>query len=258
MESFARDDMIELVRRTCAGLLVSLLAVWPAPAGAADAGLQSRIERLTTHYHEDPARLDAGRAELEAAAASEPSVALLVMLAQISYVWGDIRGSTSDAKIQAYERGRQVADLALQRDPGNADARFWRAANLGRWLERNRLRAATQIGSLRDEMQAIIRDHPDYVGAYGFLAYYYYRAPWPWGNLDEAMKMFRQGLARDPRATGMRVGLARTLVDKGLPNDARAELQRVLDEKAPSNLADWTLRDAPEARKLLESLPAGR
>ena len=247
-----------MVKARCAGLLLSLIVAWPAHAGAADAGLLPRMERLTTHYHEDPSRLDSGRAELEVAVASQPSVPLLVMLAHISYVWGDIRGSTSDAKIQAYERGRQVADLALQREPGNADARFWRAANLGRWLERNRLRGATQVGSLRDEMQVIIRDRPDYAGAYGFLGYFYYRAPWPWGNRDEAMKMFRQGLARDPRDTGMRIGLARTLVDKGLANDARAELQRVLDEKTPSNLADWTLRDVPDARKLLESLRAGR
>ena len=246
------------MKARCAGLLLSLLVAWPASVSAAEAELLARMQRLTTHYHEDPTRLDAGRAELEVAVASQPSVALLVMLAQISYVWGDIRGSTSDAKTQAYERGRQVADLALQQEPGNADARYWRAANLGRWLERNRLRAATQIGSLRDEMQAIIRDRPDYVGAYAFLGYFYYRAPWPWGSLDEAMKMFRQGLARDPRSTGMRLGLARTLIDKGLADDARAELQRVLAEKAPSNLADWTLRDAPDARKLLESLPARR
>src|SRR5499426_1443281 len=100
-----------------------LLVAWPAPARAADAGLLPRMERLLTHYHEDPARLDAARTELEATVASQPSVTILVMLAQISYVWGDIRGSTSDAKVQAYERGRQVADLALQGEPGNADAR---------------------------------------------------------------------------------------------------------------------------------------
>jgi hypothetical protein len=34
----------------------------------------------------------------------------------------------------------------------------------------------------------------------------------------------------------------------------RRELQAVLDEKAPSNLADWTLRDSKEARALLESI----
>ena len=99
------------MRRICATLTLSLLVTWPAPASAVDAGLLPRMERLTTHYHEDPARLDAGRAELEAAVKSQPSVAVLVMLAQISYVWGDIRGTTSDAKVQAYERGRQVADL---------------------------------------------------------------------------------------------------------------------------------------------------
>jgi hypothetical protein len=29
----------------------------------------------------------------------------------------------------------------------------------------------------------------------------------------------------------------------------------VLDEKTPSNPADWTLKDSPEARRLLDALP---
>src|SRR4029450_13313444 len=89
VESFPRDDMIELVRRTCAGLLVSLLVVCPAPASAADAGLPQRMGTPATHSPEGPARLEAGRPALEAAVASQPSVGLLVILAQISYVWGD-------------------------------------------------------------------------------------------------------------------------------------------------------------------------
>jgi len=28
----------------------------------------------------------------------------------------------------------------------------------------------------------------------------------------------------------------------------------VLDEKDPSNLADWTVKDVPDARRLLESI----
>src|SRR5690349_16444096 len=37
----------------------------------------------------------------------------------------------------------------------------------------------------------------------------------------------------------------------------RSELQAVLGEKAPTNPADWTLKDAPQARALLDSVRAG-
>jgi hypothetical protein len=66
--------------------------------------------------------------------------------------------------------------------------------------------------------------------------------------------MFRTGLGLDPKFTGMRVGLAKTLIKKGRTADARRELEAVLAEGAPSNPADWTLRDAPAARQLLQSL----
>jgi hypothetical protein len=36
--------------------------------------------------------------------------------------------------------------------------------------------------------------------------------------------------------------------------DARRELQRVVNEKSPSVIADWVVKDAPRARKLLESI----
>ena len=58
------------------------------------------------------------------------------------------------------------------------------------------------------------------------------------GNLDRAEQMFRRGLEQDPRFTGLRVGLGKTLVKKGRFAEARRELQAVLDEKAPTNPAD--------------------
>jgi len=59
----------------------------------------------------------------------------------------------------------------------------------------------------------------------------------------------------DGRFTGLRVGLARTLIKRGRIPEAQRELQAVVDEKAPSNPADWTLKDSPEARRLLDALP---
>jgi hypothetical protein len=59
----------------------------------------------------------------------------------------------------------------------------------------------------------------------------------------------------DGRLAGLRVGLARTLIKRGRIPEARRELRAVLDEKTPSNVADWTLKDVPEARRLLGTLP---
>jgi predicted Zn-dependent protease len=66
--------------------------------------------------------------------------------------------------------------------------------------------------------------------------------------------MFRAGLRLDPHVTNLRVGLARTLIKLRRRDDARRELQNVLDERQPRNPADWTMKDAPQARALLESL----
>jgi hypothetical protein len=52
----------------------------------------------------------------------------------------------------------------------------------------------------------------------------------------------------------MRVGLAKTLIKQGRTAEARRELQAVLDEKEPQNLADWVMKDSKQARRLLESL----
>ena len=83
----------------------------------------------------------------------------------------------------------------------------------------------------------------------------YYEVPRIFGgDLDRAEQMFRQGLTQDPKFTGLRVGLGKTLIRKGRTTEARRELQAVLDETAPTNPADWTLKDAGEARALLTSI----
>jgi len=66
--------------------------------------------------------------------------------------------------------------------------------------------------------------------------------------------MFRKGLEQDPKFTGLRVGLGKTLIKTGRIAEAQRELQAVLDERAPTNLADWTLKDSREAKALLDAI----
>jgi predicted Zn-dependent protease len=77
------------------------------------------------------------------------------------------------------------------------------------------------------------------------------------GDLAKAEEMFRKGLELDPRYTMLRVGLGKTLIKLGRPDEARRELTAVVEETAPRNLADWTVKDVPEARRLLEGIKTG-
>ena len=74
------------------------------------------------------------------------------------------------------------------------------------------------------------------------------------GDRAKAEEHFKKALEIDPRFTNARVDLARVYIADGRYADGRRELQRVVDENSPSVIADWTVKDAPRARKLLESI----
>ena len=64
-------------------------------------------------------------------------------------------------------------------------------------------------------------------------------------------------LRRPPAARVHRVpevGLGRLLIKRGKYDEARKELQRVLNEKEPRFVADWTVKHTKRARELLDSV----
>ncbi len=117
------------------------------------------------------------------------------------------------------------------------------------------MRSLFLLPTIKREIQTVIDLDPKYTAVYALAGNVYYVVPTVvGGDLDLSEEMFRKGLAQDPKFTGMRVGLAKTLIKKNRVADARRELQAVLDERAPTNPADWTVRDSKEARQLLESI----
>jgi predicted Zn-dependent protease len=117
------------------------------------------------------------------------------------------------------------------------------------------VRSLFLLPTVKREISTILRLDPTLAPAYALAGNVYYEVPGLLGgDLETAERMFRKGLELAPHFTGMRVGLAKTLIKEGRPAEARHELQRVLTEKAPENRGDWTLKDVPEARQLLDSL----
>lgn len=208
------------------------------------------------NYHENPGRLDTLRATLTEVARTDPSTDTLIALAHICFAWGDVRAKTREEKLGAYEQGRQAAKRAVDQAPRNVLAHFWYGTNTARWGQTKGIgRSIFLLPTVKQEMETVIALDPTFAPGYALAANVYYEVP-PLlgGDLDRAEQMFRKGLALAPRFTAMRVGLAKTLIKKGRLAEARVELQAVLDEKSPDNLADWTMKDSRRARELLESL----
>ena len=223
-----------------------------AVAAWAQSGPAAEVRAFASRYHEDPARIDTLRATMTRIVESEPQVDNLLALAQIAFIYGDIRAKTTDDKVAAYEQGRQAARRAVEAAPGNARAHFWYATNAGRWGQtKGVVRSLFLLPEVQEGMEAALERDPRVPPAYALAGIVYYEVPGLFGgDLEKSEALFRRGLEVDPRFTGLPVGLARTLIKRGRIPRARREPPAVLDEKAPGNVADWTLKDAPEARAL--------
>jgi len=241
--------------RTAAAIVMLLSA---AGAASAQSPLAAEVRGLADRYHENPGRIDALRPLVAQAAQADPSVDNLLALAQIAFLYGDVRALRPEDKLDAYEQGRQAARRAAEIAPRNARAHFWYATNAGRWGQtKGVLRSLFLLPEVKRGMETALELDPQFPPAYVLAGTVYYEVPGlVGGDLERSERLFRRGLEVDGHFTGLRVGLARTLIKRGRVAEARRELQAVLDEKVPSNPADWTLKDSPEARRLLAERPA--
>ncbi len=214
------------------------------------------MRALYPRYHERPERLDEIRRGLEEVLTTDPHVDNLLALAQVSFTWGDIRATSRDQKIAAYERGREVARRASDANPRNVAAHFWFATNTARLAQTLwEVRSLFLLLAVREEVRILLDLDPRYAPAYALAGSIYYELPGVFGgDFGKAEAMFRKGLELDPRFTEMRLGLGNTLIKTGRVTEGRRELQAVLDEKEPRYRADWTLKHSVEARRLLRSL----
>jgi tetratricopeptide (TPR) repeat protein len=255
MAQLTHRDLLALGLLALELLVLGLLALGIGTASA-QSPLLAELDAAAKQYHEDPAQLDRLRAAFERAIAADPTPSRWTGLSRICFLWGDIRATTREQKLEAYDRGRKAGQRAVELSPRDASAHFWYATNTGRWGQINGVvRSLFLLSTVREHLNTALQLDPNLTGAYVVLGYVYYEVPGLFGgDLDRAEESFRTALKQVPNFTTARVGLARTLAKKGKAADARREAQAVLDEPAPFSPADWTVKDAPDARALLESL----
>jgi tetratricopeptide (TPR) repeat protein len=226
---------------------------------ALPASAESSFERartLYTSYHEDLRRLDTARDTLEQMLKTDPQVQAMIFLSRVYFTWGDVRANNDEEKLQAYERGRDVAKRAVELAPRDPEAHFWYAVNLGRWSQtKGALRALFNVPTMEQEIKLLLELAPTHPGTHDLAGNFYYTLPGLFGgDMAKAERHFKKALEYDPRFTGARVDLARFLITKKNYEEARRELKKVLEEKSPRTYADWVVKDTKRARELLESI----
>jgi len=220
-------------------VIVALVVLQSIPCSAAPSAEQQARE-LIARYHEDPTRLDRARDVLEAAIKEEKRIESLILLSRVYFLVGDVRATTPEARLAAYERGRTVGERAVELAPRSEEAHLWYAINTGRWGQaRGVLRSLFLLPTMRQELDTIFSLNPKSVRGHALAGNVMFEVP---------------GLEIDPRFTVVRVDLARLLIATGRHDEARKELTRVIGERAPTYLADWTIKDVPRARELLDSI----
>jgi hypothetical protein len=221
-------------------LLLLILVAWGATAAHARAPLVGQLNVVATSYHEDPARLDALRTGLEQAVRDDPDAANFTALSRVSFIWGDVRAKSDDEKLAAYERGRESGRRAVELDPQSFLAHLWYAINTARWGQtKGVVRSLFLLPTVREEIRLLMELAPNVAAVYALAGNVDYEVPGPLGgNIDRAEATF----------------LAKVLIKKDRAVEARRELQAVLEAKDPSNPADWTVKDVPDARRLLDSI----
>jgi len=243
-----------MLARTRVLLVVASLVLVPSTALG-----QSPVESaraLVARYHEDPSLIDRARDLLEAALARDRQVDTMVMLAYVHFLYGDVRATTTEDKLAAYDRGREIAKRAVELAPRNPEAHVWYGINAGRWgLTKGVMRSLFLLPTVRQEADTTLELDPKNLRALALSGNVFLEVPGLFGgDRAKAEQQFRKALEIDPHFTVARVDLARVLIASARYAEARQELQRVVDEPAPNSIADWTAKDRPRARQLLESL----
>jgi tetratricopeptide (TPR) repeat protein len=240
-------------------LLIALLVLGGlAPAAAQTATPAATARAMLRQYQDDSARIERARDLLEAhlARGGAADLPTLLALARAWFLFGEERAKTEDDKVAAYARARDYAKRATELAPKDADAHLWYAITLGTWSQaKGLLRSALALRDLRKEVDIVLRLDPNNIEAHIMAGSIARELPIVLGgDRKEAEEHFKTAQRLDPKLTGVRIELAQLYINLGRYADARQQLQAVLAERAPTDRPRWTLKEAPRARQMLESI----
>lgn len=176
-------------------------------------------------------------------------------LARLDYYLGS---HTKDEKERdaAFREGVQAGEDAIRWQAGKAEGHFWLGANMGGRAQSSSLSGLADAEDIRREMEAVIKIDEGYEGGSAYMVLGQVDLELPrlmGGDPDEAVKNLEKGLRFGADNLLLRLRLAQAYLATGRKEDARKQLDIVMNTKPNPKFAPEYKDATEEARKLLES-----
>jgi len=241
-------------------LISSCILIFYIPLLAAQAAPPPRDARLA-----EAERLYADRANLESArraadiwrqalAADPRNFEAAWKLARADYWLGGHAPETERRTV--YEGGIEAGRAAAASQPNRPEGHFWLAANMGALAESFGLRQGLKYRkAIKSELEEVLRLDRAFLdgSADRALGRWYFKVPALFGGSHkEAEAHLRASLTYNPASTASHFFLAELLLDDGRKDEARAELQKVLDAPLHPDFAPEDREFKEKARRLLK------
>jgi tetratricopeptide (TPR) repeat protein len=193
--------------------------------------------------------------EEELSRADEDRNSCLIRLARLCFTLGEL--SQKSEALQYFEKGRRYSEILAREEPLWPEGHYWLGLNLGGLAEQSGARRGLKlVPEIVAEMEMALKGNPAYdqAGPHRVLGRIYFECP-PWplsvGNLPESLKHLSAAVAVAPENSTNHLFLAETLFRVGKKEEARKELEQVLQTTRHSLCPQFLEEDRQTARRLL-------
>ncbi len=180
---------------------------------------------------------------------------VLERLARTGFILGDI--TEGGQRSRYYEQGRGYAEKILQEDPQNVAGHYWLGLNLGGLADVNRLQGRRLLPQILKELEQAAAINPGYDqgGAYRVLGRIYYSAPGrplSIGDMNKSLDLLQKATNLASNNSTNHLYLAETLLKLGRQDQARKELEQVMQASQNTEGSRGLEADKTAARELLQ------
>ena len=181
------------------------------------------------------------------------------LLVKVASTYFDLADDFLTDKVKrqaAYEEGAKAAKQAFQLDETNADAHFFHALNLGNAA---RLEGGTSgalvVKEIKSCVSRAIEINPKHAQALQMMGGMLLELPWfLGGNEKQAQEYLERAIAADGNYANARILVAKLYGKQGRIEDARKQLEAVIQAEHPHYRFAWERKYKPEAEQILKEL----